>query len=112
MLVMLTSSISAPSTLSIASPLHPSNTQFETVMFLNPPFDSVPNLIRPVRKAFASSASRVHVPSSIRPSSKLPLTRQFVIVTISVARAYPSANELFRQIASSQGEFTEQFDTR
>src|ERR1700758_1727323 len=34
------------------------------------------------------------------------------MVTISVARAYPSANELFRQMPSSHGEFTEQFDTR
>ena len=34
------------------------------------------------------------------------------MVTFSVARAYPSANELFGQIPSSHGEFTVQFDTR
>src|SRR5205807_2711089 len=34
------------------------------------------------------------------------------MVTISVARAYPSANELFKQIPSSHGEFTLQFETR
>src|ERR1035441_2359660 len=46
MFVHVTSSITAPSTDSIASPQHPSNTQFAIVMFLNPPFASVPNLIR------------------------------------------------------------------
>src|SRR3984957_5123969 len=33
------------------------------------------------------------------------------MVTFSVARAYPSAKELLGQIASSQGEFTEQLET-
>src|ERR1041385_8249901 len=41
-----------------------------------------------------------------------PLTEQFVIVTFSVARANPSAYELFKTIASSFGELTLQFETR
>ena len=36
---------------------------------------------------------------------------QFVIVTFSVSRAYPSPNELLSTIASSFGEFTPQFET-
>ena len=36
------------STDSRARPRQKSNTQLETVMFLNPPLDSVPNLMRPV----------------------------------------------------------------
>ena len=35
-----------------------------------------------------------------------------LIVTISVARAYPSANELLGQMPSSHGEFTLQLETR
>ena len=46
------------------------------------------------------------------PSSKLPLTKQLVMVTISVGRAKPRPNELFRQMASSQGELTLVFETR
>ena len=69
MFVQVTSSTIAPSTLSIASPLHPSNTQFETVMFLNPPFDSVPNLIRPVRPTFSFSAE---IASTSHPAAHLP----------------------------------------
>ncbi len=67
MLVHVTSSITAPSTDSIASPQHPSNTQFEIVMFLNPPFDSVPNLIRPVRGTFASVGKSLERPIEQRP---------------------------------------------
>ena len=48
MLVMAMSSSRAPSTVSSARPWQPSKTQLETVMFLKPPFDSVPNLMRPV----------------------------------------------------------------
>ena len=48
MLVMVTSSSNPPSTDSRARPRQKSNTQLETVMFLNPPLDSVPNLMRPV----------------------------------------------------------------
>src|SRR5581483_9762149 len=110
--VHVTSSITAPSTLSMLNPRQPSKTQLETVMFLKPPLDSVPNLIRPVRGTFASSANFLKLPSSSAPSSKLPLNMQFVMVTISVVRAYPSANELFRQIPSSHGEFTPQFEIR
>src|SRR5215469_6854290 len=110
--VKVTSSRRPPSTLSRAIPLQPSNTQFETVMFLKPPLDSVPNLIRPVRGTRASVGYFCHVPSMTVPTTYDPLTKQFVIVTFSVARAVPSANELFGQIASSYGEFTVQLDTR
>ena len=48
MLVTVMSSSMAPSTVSSASPWHPSNTQFEMVMLRKPPSDSVPNLMRPV----------------------------------------------------------------
>ena len=111
MFVMLTSSSSAPSTDSSANPWQPSNTQFAIVMFLKPPLDSVPNLMRPVRGTFDSVPKCLKLPSSTLPSSKSPLTTQFAIVTLSVARAWPSAYELFRQIPSSQGEFTVQFET-
>src|ERR1700683_524329 len=37
---------------------------------------------------------------------------QLLMVTISVSHLYPRANELFRQIASSQGELIVQFETR
>ena len=46
--VKVISSSKAPSTLSSANPRQPSKTQFEIVMFLKPPFDSVPHLMRPV----------------------------------------------------------------
>src|SRR5579883_642667 len=46
---MATSSSRAPSTVSSARPWHPSNTQLEIVILRKPPFDSVPNLMRPVR---------------------------------------------------------------
>ena len=48
MLEIVTSSMIAPSTLSIARPRQSSKTQLEIVMFLKPPLDSVPNLMRPV----------------------------------------------------------------
>ena len=50
-------------------------TQFEIVMFLKPPFDSVPNLIRPVgpSRSGARSCVRLKVPSRNEPTSK-PLT--------------------------------------
>src|ERR1035437_2563439 len=80
-------------------------------MFLKPPFDSVPNLILPVGlKRPLGLYSRLYVPSRKLPISK-PLTAQLVIVTSSVARAKPSPKELFRQIPSSNGEFTLVFET-
>ena len=47
------------------------NTTFEIVMFLNPPFDSVPNLIRPVgpSRSGAAVVVRPYVPSSTVPTS-------------------------------------------
>src|SRR5213076_3264955 len=48
MLLIVTSSSNPPSTVSSASPRQYSKTQFEIVIFLNPPLDSVPNLMRPV----------------------------------------------------------------
>ena len=45
---MVTSSSPAPSTVSRARPREHSNRQFVIAIALNPPFDSVPNLIRPV----------------------------------------------------------------
>src|SRR5215469_328579 len=112
MFEMVTSSISAPSTLRIATPKQPSKTQFEIVMFLNPPFDSVPNLMRPLRSTSEAGGNRLNEPSSTAPSKKLPLTMQSLMVTISVLHVYPSANELFRQMASSQGELMVQFEIR
>ena len=53
----------------------------------------------------ANSCVVLNVPSKKVPRSK-PETCEFVIVTFSVARANPSAYELFRTIASSLGEFT------
>ncbi len=47
--VTVMSSMMPPSTVSSARPRQLSNTQFAIAMFLNPPFDSVPNLMRPVR---------------------------------------------------------------
>ena len=68
MLVIATSSISAPSTLSIARPRLYSNTQFEIVTFLKPPLLSVPNLMRPVGPRLYFTV-RLYVPSSSVPSS-------------------------------------------
>ena len=61
-------------------------------MFLKPPFDSVPNLMRPVgpSRSGAAVVVRPKVPSSTVPTSK-PLTMLLTIVTFSVARASPSA---------------------
>jgi hypothetical protein len=47
-LLMVTSSSAPPSTVSIASPRERTKTQLEMLMFLKPPFDSVPTLMRPV----------------------------------------------------------------
>jgi hypothetical protein len=47
MLLTVKSSSSAPSADSSASPCVPSKTQLEMAMLMNPPFDSVPHLIRP-----------------------------------------------------------------
>ena len=69
MLVMVTSSSSPPSTVSSASPWQPSNTQLEMVMFLNPPFDSVPNLMRPVRVTLVSGIVRLE--SAVEQSAEL-----------------------------------------
>src|SRR5580692_5436510 len=92
----------------MASPREHSNTQFVIATDLNPPFDSVPNLIRPVGAGLPAASWR-RVPSSRVPSS-YPLTRQSEIVTFSVERNRPSPKERFRQMPSSHGEFTEQFD--
>ena len=51
-------------------------------MFLKPPFDSVPNLMRPVRGMRSPAGIGFKVPSSTEPSAKLPVTRQLVMVTI------------------------------
>ena len=58
--VTVKSSSSAPSTVSRHSPWQPSKTQFEIVTFLNPPFDSVPHLIRPVPPILPSASLRYH----------------------------------------------------
>ncbi len=52
---MVTSSSMAPSTDSKASPLQNSKTQLVIVIFLNPPFDSVPNLILPVGPSWSGT---------------------------------------------------------
>src|SRR5271156_591413 len=72
--VNVISSSSAPSTDSSANPRQLSNTQFEIVMFLNPPFDSVPHLIRPVGATLKSAGQRLYVPSNIVPSTYVPVT--------------------------------------
>ena len=72
MLEIATSSMCAPSTLSIAMPRESSKTQFVIAMFLKSPLDSVPSLIRPVRYDWYSGALRLNVASSRVPSSKFP----------------------------------------
>ena len=67
MLVMLMSSSNAPSTDSSASPWQPSKTQLEIAMLRKPPFDSVPHLMRPVRKTRASGGYFLKVPSRTVP---------------------------------------------
>ena len=57
MFEMVMSSQRAPSSLSSAMPSHSSKTQLEMVMFLKPPFDSVPHLIRPVWGTRTSAAN-------------------------------------------------------
>src|SRR5215469_6790127 len=68
MFEMVTSSICAPSTLRIVIPMQPSKTQFEIVMFLKPPFDSVPNLMRPLRSTSEVGGNRLNEASSTAPS--------------------------------------------
>ena len=65
--VKVMSSQTAPSTVSSAKPRQLSKTQFEMVMFLKPPLDSVPNLIRPMG-CLNSGPNRLKVPSSNVPS--------------------------------------------
>src|SRR4051812_36163879 len=78
--VIAMSSSNAPSTASSARPRQKSNVQLLIVIFLNPPFDSVPILIRPVGDWCEYFLySRLYVPSKNDPSS-YPLTEQFVIV--------------------------------
>ena len=68
MLVIAMSSSSAPSTVSSARPWQPSKTQLETVMFLKPPFDSVPSLMRPVPPTLPGASNFFQVPSRTVPS--------------------------------------------
>src|ERR1700731_2692557 len=73
--VKVMSSRIAPSTVSNAKPRQPSNTQLEIVMFLKPPFDSVPHLMRPVGLVILESAcQRFQGPSRVVPSSYAPVT--------------------------------------
>src|SRR6266545_2941555 len=102
MLLIVTSSSSPPSTVSSARPRQNSKTTLEMAMLRNPPLDSVPNLIRPVRP---NVAAVLYVPSISVPRS-YPLTMQLSMVTFSVARATLNAYELFSTIASSPGELT------
>src|SRR6185437_4226956 len=90
-LVMATSSSSAPSTDSRAYPKHPSKIQLEMAILMNPPFDSVPHLIRPVPYGRILGSNFLKVPSSIVPNSYHPLTQQLAIVMFLVGRAYPRA---------------------
>ena len=73
--VKVTFSIHPPSTLSSAKPRQPSKRQLPMKTFLNPPFDSVPHLIRPVGCPPLALA-RLQVPSSMVPSAKAPVTVQ------------------------------------
>src|SRR3984885_8301880 len=74
MFVMETSSSCAPATVSRASPGHPPNPQFEIAILMNPPFDSVPNIMRPVPYAWSPGPLCFHVPSSTDPSTQHPDT--------------------------------------
>src|SRR5215469_5518722 len=65
---MVTSSICAPSTLRMVIPMQPSKTQFEIVIFLKPPFDSVPNLMRPFRSTSDAGGNLLNDASSTAPS--------------------------------------------
>ena len=66
----LISSSTPPSTLSSARPRELSNTQFAIAMFLNPPFDTVPNLMRPV--GFLPPLSGASAEALGRPSNSAP----------------------------------------
>src|SRR5437667_12844028 len=71
--VNVMSSHTAPSTVSSANPRQLSKTQFEMVMFLKPPFDSVPHLILPVG-CLNSAPNRLKLPSSKAPNWYPPVT--------------------------------------
>ena len=71
--VKVMSSTIAPSSVSSAKPWQLSKTQLEMVMLRKPPFDSVPNLMRPVDGEPVFSG-RFHVPSSTEPSANPPVT--------------------------------------
>ena len=53
-------------------------------MFLKPPFDSVPSLMRPVWGTFCAGSNFCQVPSSMVPSTYAPVTKQLVISRFSV----------------------------
>jgi hypothetical protein len=81
-------------------------------IFLKPPFDSVPHLMRPVGSPGSVLVNRLNIPSNIVPTCHPPVTQQSLIVTFSAARASPRAHELLRQMPSSEGEFTLQPEIR
>src|ERR1700722_3444367 len=112
-LLTATSSSGPPSTVSSASPRQLSKTQLLILIFLKPPLDSVPNLIRPVGPSGCNFEINTgsHVPSSNMPTI-YPLTWQLVIGTFSVGLNIPSAKQLFRQMPSSYGELTVQLEIR
>ncbi len=64
MLLKTMSSTMAPSAVSSAKPLQLSKTQFDMVMLRNPPFDSVPHLMRPVARP--ANDERHRLPRSIQ----------------------------------------------
>jgi hypothetical protein len=71
------SSMIPPSTVSSARPRQLSKMQLLMAMFLNPPFDSVPNLMRPVRcQSWSSETSGegLKLPSSSAPTWYPPVT--------------------------------------
>ena len=69
MLLIVTSSRFAPSTVSSARPWLPSNVQLVIVMFLKPPLLSVPNLMRPKMCPAASGPRFFQVPANTDPTS-------------------------------------------
>src|ERR1051326_3543102 len=104
-LLIVIFSMIPPSTSSSANPRHARNVQFSTVTFLNPPFASVPNLIRP----FLTRLGFI-LPSSKVPISK-PETWQLTMVRFSVMTLLPNAKLLLGQSPSSYGELIRQFET-
>src|ERR1700753_4232803 len=99
-------SIIPPSTSSKARPLQLRKVQLVTTQLRKPPFDSVPNLMRPLLQP---ARCGIMVPSNSVPSLK-PDTWQFVIVMFSVINGRLSAYELFGQMASSLGQLTRELD--